>query len=137
MCGHSKRFVMSDVIRILSTEQLVCECSAAIAVPERALADPGHIRTFSATAASQSKHTVYALSRMMLIEFEDGELQPRRFQFDLTVTDGADPVRVDDGIVVARNLDGRLAVMSNAAKPLRKFIEVANRFCTRWIRLDI
>jgi len=74
---------------------------------------------------------------MMLIEFEDGELQPRQFQFELTVTTGASLVRVDDGIVVVRNLDGRLEVLSNAAKPLRKFIEVANRFCTRWIRLDI
>lgn len=137
MCGHSKRFVMSDVIRILSTEQLVCECLAAIAVPEIALSVPDYIRTFSATAGSQSKHSLYALSQMMLIEFEDGELQPRQFQFDLTVTSGASLVRVDDGIVIVRNLDGRLEVLSNAAKPLRKFIEAANRFCTRWIRLDI
>jgi len=128
---------MSDAIRILSADQLVCECSAAIAVPEMALSEAGYIRTFSATVGSQSKHALYALSQMMLMEFEDGELQPHQFQFDLTVTHGADSVRVDDGIVVARNLDGRLDVMSNAAKPLRKFIEVANRFCTRWIRLDI
>ena len=128
---------MSDAIHILSTDQLVCECLTAIAVPEIALSVPGHIRTFSATAGSQSKHSLYALSQMMLIEFEDGELQPREFQFDLTVTTGAILARVNDGIVAARNLDGRLEVLSNAAKPLRKFIEVTNRFCTRWIRLDI
>ena len=128
---------MSDVIRILSADQLVCECLAAIAVPEIALSVPDYIRTFSATAGSQSKHSLYALSQMMLIEFEDGGLQPRQFQSDLTVTDGASRVRVDDGIVVARNLDGRLEVLSNAVKPLRRFVEVTNRFCTRWIRLDI
>ena len=128
---------MSDAIRILSADQLVCECSAAIAVPEIALSEGGHIRTFSATAGSQAKHLFYALSQMMLMEFEDGELQPRRFQSDLTVTDGTDVVRVDDGIVVARHLGGQLEAMSNTARPLRKFIEVANRFCTRWIRLDL
>ena len=128
---------MLNTIQILSTDQLVCECLAAIAVPEIALSVPGHIRTFSATAGSQSKHSIYALSQMMLIEFEDGEQQPRQFQFDLTVTNGASLFRVDHGVVVVRNLDGRLEVLSNAAKPLRKFIEVANRFCTRWIRLDI
>ena len=69
---------MSDVIRILSADQLVCECLAAIAVPEIALFFPDHIRTFSATAGSQSKHSLYALSQMMRIEFEDGELQPRK-----------------------------------------------------------
>ncbi len=128
---------MSNTIRILSTDQLVCECLAAIVVPEIALSVPGHIRAFSATAGSQSKHSLYALSQMMLIEFEDGELQLRRFQFDLTVTTGVSLLQVDNGIVVVRNLDGRLEVLSNAVKPLRKFIEVANRFCTRWIRLDI
>ena len=128
---------MSDAIRILSADKLVCECSDAIAVPEIAISAPNHIRAFSATAGSQVKHGIYALSQMMLVEFEDGELQPRRFQFDITVAFRASLVRVDDGIVVARNLDGRLEVLSNAAKPLRRFIEVTHRFCTRWIRLDI
>ena len=128
---------MLDAIHILSADQLVCESLDAIAVPEIALSAPDHIRTFSATTGSQNKHNLYTLSQMMLIEFEDGELKPRQFQSDLTVTAGASRVRVDDGIVVARNLDGRLEVLSNAQKPLRKFVEVTNRFCTRWIRLDI
>ncbi|MCP4344590.1 MAG: hypothetical protein GY795_03565 [Desulfobacterales bacterium] len=124
-------------IEISAGNQPTIECMAVILVPEIALTEPGHIRTFAANQTAQSKHEFYALGQMALIQFEDGELMPRQITDPVDVKADEETVRIDAGIVICRTLSGELAVISNTDNRPRKYLETANRFCTRWIRLDI
>ena len=112
-------------------------CMSVIAVPEIALSEPGHIRTFTAGPSAQSKHEFHALGQMALMQFEDGETTPREIEGDICVSAGDETLRIESGAVICRPESGELAIYINAGRPVRKFLETANRFCTRWIRLDI
>ncbi len=123
-------------IKVLTKNQPIIECMAVILVPEIALAEPGHIRTFASNQTAQSKHEFYALGQMALIQFEDSELVPRHTADSIDMQAGDETVSIDTGIVICRILSGELMIISNADNP-RKYLETAHRFCTRWIRLDI
>lgn len=112
-------------------------CMAVIAVPEIALTEPGHIRTFTAGPTALSKHEFHALGQMALMQFEDGETTPRKAGGGLDLTAGNETLRIESGAVICRLDSGELAIYTNADRPIRKYLETANRFCTRWIRLDI
>lgn len=124
-------------IEVFTHDKPASNCVAVILVPETALAEPGHISTFAANQTGQSKHEFYALAQMALIQFEDGELMPMQMAGPISMHFGNETVHVDAGIVICRAMSGELVIYSNTDRPLRKFLEVAHRFCTRWIRLDI
>ena len=112
-------------------------CLAVIAIPEIALSEAGHIRAFTTSPLAQSKHEFHALGQMALMQFEDAETIPCEIAGDIRLTAGDETLCIDSGAVVCRPTSGELAIYTNTARPPRKFLETANRFCTRWIRLDI
>lgn len=124
-------------IHISGTDHDPIECTAVIAVPEAALSEPGHIRTASVSPAGQSKHEFHAMSQMAFIQFDDGELEPRSYSAPLVVDMGGKHLQIDNGVVIGRLPAGGITVLSNVRQSVRSFLEAANRYCTRWIRLDI
>jgi len=113
------------------------DCTAVIVVPEQALIEAGHICCLSENQTGQSKHEFHALGQMALIQYEDGELSAQQVDGPLCVTAKDETVDMNNGIVVCRLRSGALTILSNADRPVRKYLETANRFCTRWVRLDI
>ncbi len=111
----------------------------AILVPDRAIDEPGHIRTLPAAPNSTAKHDLHQLSQMALFDFEDAELTPR------TVPDGVvlvarmddEVMQLEDGLIVLREEDGTPLVIAREGAAIRALLSHAHRFCTRWIRLDV
>lgn len=124
-------------LSVQDQSDLSLECKALILVPQRALAEPGHIRCLSAGQTGQSKHEFHALGQMALMQYEDGELTVQQVAGSLSVTAGQEAYALSHGVVVCRLISDGLAVLSNTDGPVRKYLEAANRFCTRWVRLDI
>ena len=44
---------------------------------------------------------------------------------------------VESGMVIYRVGQGSIRAVAHQELNLRKLLEAANRFCTRWVRLDI
>lgn len=112
-------------------------CTTVIVVPERALTAAGHIRTLTADQSSQGKHEFHALTQMALVQFEDRELEPIRVDGKIRVTAESETLELDKGLLIGRLLTGRIVLFINSGQPARKFLVVALRFCTRWIRLEL
>ena len=113
------------------------DCSVLILVPEKALAEAGHIRCLAESQTGQSKHEFHALGQMALIQHEDGELPVRQVAGTLVIDTDDETIELAEGLAICRRRSGALAIVSNAGRSARKYLEAANRFCTRWVRLDI
>ncbi len=113
------------------------DCVSAILVPDVALDEPGYIKTFSAQSGSHSKHEFQAMAQMAYYQFQDDEL-------DLVAIDGEIQIFYQDtleevatGMVIYRGDDGEFHVVIHDSLNKKKMLEATNRYCTRWVRLDI
>ena len=113
------------------------ECAIVVIVPEMALREAGYIQTLSSAGGSNAKHEFFALTQMALFQYEDGELKPELFASPLTIDNGQEEQRLEHGLIVCRQQNGQLSLLAHKAMNLKKLLEAANRFCTRWVRLDI
>ena len=113
------------------------KCRTIILVPDLALSEAGHIKMLSENTGPQTKHEFHALAQTALIRFQDKEL---------TITTVTGPMRVeatqgteyvDSGMAICRDTGGRLHVLAHSGSSNRKRLQTADRFCTRWIRLDL
>jgi len=56
----------------------------------------------------------------------------------ISVLGSGDVLQIDDGVVIARSAaQGDIILWSNAGQATHNYLETANRYCTRWIRLDV
>ncbi len=112
------------------------DCLCALIVPAQALDEPGYIKGVSA-AGSSSKHEFHALAQTAYYQFQDDELKVELTSRPLEIA-GADLHEVlDRGMVIYRDRQGNIRAVAHQGLKLRKLLEAANRFCTRWVRLDI
>ncbi len=121
---------------ILSSEKQI-DCRAVIVIPERALADATYIRTFSTASPVRSKHEFYTLAQIALIEFDDDEIKPQPVAGKISVAAGDEIFDLEAGMIICRLESEEFSIYMNSDQSVRKFIETANRYCTRWVRLDI
>lgn len=112
-------------------------CVSVILVPDMALEEPGYIKTFTAQSGSHSKHEFQAMAQMVYYQYQDDEL-------DLVTTHGEIEVfyqeNVEDiatGMVIYRDNAGEFHVVIHDSLNNKKMLEATNRYCTRWVRLDI
>lgn len=112
---------------------------SVIVVPDRALDEPGFIKTYSTTSGQMSKHDLHQLSQIALFDFEDGNLIPENLsgQDSLAVDFQNSITRIPDGIVLARLESGAPALLVCEGAEVMRLLKLAHRFCTRWIRLDV
>jgi hypothetical protein len=112
-------------------------CITVITVSEKALAEPGHIRTLAAAQSPGQKHEFHALAQMALFQFEDRELTPVVVKGKIRVKARSETLELDDGLLVGRLATGQIVLLINSSQRARKFLVAALRFCSRWIRLDL
>ncbi|WP_163340108.1 hypothetical protein [Desulfopila sp. IMCC35008] len=112
-------------------------CVSVILVPDIALNEPGYIKTFTAQSGSHSKHEFQAMAQMAYYQYQDDEL-------DLVTADGEIQVfyqetveEIASGMVIYRDKEGEFHVVIHDSLNKKKMLEATNRYCTRWVRLDI
>jgi len=126
------------MITVSGEEITARECATVIVVPEVAEREPGYIATMTTAEEANAKHEFFALAQMALFQYEDDELKAEPFSGPLTIRhDGHDEQRLERGIVICRDQEGQLRLLAHQEINLKKLLEAANRFCTRWVRLDI
>ncbi|MCP4745997.1 MAG: hypothetical protein GY874_07625 [Desulfobacteraceae bacterium] len=124
-------------LEIYNGNRLLADCACVIIVPEPALTEPGHIRCKAREQTGQSKHEFHALGQMALYQYEDGDYTPGQINGKLQIVKAGESMILEKGMVICRTAAGNLTVLSNSSGNPRKLLEAANRYCTRWVRLDI
>ena len=125
------------MISIHSTTIAVENCETVIVVPEKAIHEAGYIQMFSVKDSSHAKHEYHALAQMAYFQLQDDELEAHEIKSPLTIQTAAENIELSGGMVICRDNAGELYVLVQAGQNLKKLLEAAYRYCTRWVRLDI
>jgi hypothetical protein len=126
-----------DAIMIRSEDDTMAECSSAIIIPERAIIEAGYIRTVTTNANANSKHEFHAMAQIALSQFQEGELDIEAVHGPLTVEWKNEAETISAGVVVFLDSQGNFRLIGHPDQNVKKLLEVAHRFCSRWVRLDI
>ncbi len=125
-----------ELIRIQWDQDGTADCVCLLIVPERAVDEPGYIQWMH-MSGTINKHEFQALAQTAYYQFQDEELDCAFASEHITVRGLGDGNRLDDGIILFRDGGGAIRMLAHQAAPAKKLLETANRFCTRWVRLDI
>lgn len=128
---------MGNIIKIQGAKGTIDDCETVIIVPEIAINEAGYIKTHSRQESGNAKHEFHALAQMVYFQFQDGELEIVEIDSPLTISDGSERTELHDGVLLYRDLAGGLHVLAHARQNIKKLLEAAYRYCTRWVRLDI
>ncbi len=129
--------LQKDTIQIRSGDTLVTDCNSAILVPERAVHEAGYIKTLTTNAHAHSKHEFQAMAQTVYYRFQDDELEIAQIQGTLVLEWQGEAETIEGGIVIYRDGSGEFHVLAHSGQQVKKLLEAAYRFCTRWVRLDI
>jgi hypothetical protein len=111
--------------------------AGVIVVPEQAQSEGGYIRAFSSEQSGQSKHLYQAMAQTAYFLDQDDELTVRQYLQPLSVRCGGEELLLERGLAIVRTVDGSQEVLVVGPVNRKKLLEAANRYCTRWVRLDI
>ena len=125
------------MISISTSNQAINNCKTVIIVPTIAENEPGYIKVLTANIKSGSKHEFHALAQMAYFQVQDDELDIEPMHGECSIAHAGDVETVESGLVIYRSEDGMIHVIAHHDVPHKKLLEVANRYCTRWVRLDI
>ena len=112
------------------------ECDCLLMIPERAIGEHGYIKAMQRSATG-NKHEFQALAQTGYYQFQDDELDYCESAGSIEVIHGTERESLDDGMVLFREAGGTIRAVMHRSAPAKKLLEAANRWCTRWIRLDI
>lgn len=113
------------------------DCVGAILVPEIVLTEPGYLKTMTVNTDAHSKHEFFAMAQMAYYQYQDEELSMVRVKGAICLQQGGRVEVIDSGMVICRDGAGELLVLLHDQVNAKKILEAANRYCTRWVRLDI
>ena len=126
----------SQSLRLSWTPDGDAECDCLLIIPERAIEEHGFIKARQCSATG-NKHEFQALAQTGYYQFQDNELDYCETEGSIEMVHGTERESLEDGMVLFRDTGGAIrAVVHRTARP-KKLLEAANRFCTRWVRLDI
>ena len=112
------------------------ECDCLLIIPERAIEEHGYIKAMQRSATG-NKHEFQALAQTGYYQFQDDELDYCETVGRIKVVTGMERESLEDGMVLFRDTGGLIKAVVHKSAPAKKLLEAANRFCTRWVRLDI
>ena len=113
-------------------------CKSVIVIPAKALVDATYIRSFTTVSPVHSKHEFHTLAQIALIEFDDSEIQPQKVVGKIVLNVGGEIFDLESGMIICRLESEEFSIYMNTEdQSPRKYLENANRYCTRWVRLDI
>ncbi|HBT96785.1 MAG TPA: hypothetical protein DEB25_03655 [Desulfobulbaceae bacterium] len=125
------------MITVSGQEIATVECQSVIIVPEMALREAGYIKTLTTAEAANAKHEFFALGQMALFQYQDEELKAELCVSPLIIHHEREEEHLERGLIVCRDQKGQLRLLAHKEINLTKLLEATNRFCTRWVRLDI
>ena len=125
------------MITVSGKEIAAVECQSVIIVPEMALREAGYIKTLTTAEEANAKHEFFALGQMALFQYQDEELKVELCAGPLVIRHGQEEEYLECGLLICRGREGHLRLLAQEGVNLTKLLEAANRFCTRWVRLDI
>lgn len=125
------------MIQIATADGRKIECDSIIVVPERALTEAGFIRAFTVKENAHAKHEYHTLAQMAYFQYQDEELEVIELHQPIQVVTDQETIDLAAGIIVFRLADGEFMVWAVGPVNKKKMLEATNRYCTRWVRLDI
>lgn len=128
---------MKDETIVVQAGTKNLDCDTVILVGAMAIEQDGHITLLSRNIGSQTKHEFYALAQMALIQFQDKELEVNPVEGPIVVAGKNENRQIASGMAICRTGAGELFVFAHGDQPSRRLLDAANRYCTRWVRLDI
>lgn len=126
-----------DFIKVALVSGEVYECSSVILVPEMAMTEPGYIQAMTAGETAHAKHEFHAMAQMAYYQHQDDELDIVSTDGPISVVQGEKHEKIESGMVICRDPDGEFQVVIHPHLNRKKMLETTNRYCTRWVRLDI
>ena len=126
-----------SLLEVFVEKTLFKECTTVIMVPEKALEEAGYIQMLSEKHDSASKHEFHAMAQMAYYQYQDDELDTETVNGELSVRSSEKTDVLNKGVLICRSKEGGLSVVAGDGLKVKKFLEAAHRFCTRWVRLDI
>ena len=112
------------------------ECDCLLIIPQRAVAEHGYIKALHRSATG-NKHEFQALAQTGYYQYQDDELDYCETAGSIEVVHGTERESLEDGMVLFRDAGGAIRALVHQSAHPKKLLEAANRFCTRWVRLDI
>ena len=112
------------------------ECECLLIIPIRAIEEHGYIKAMHRSTTG-NKHEFQALAQTGYFQWQDDELDYCETAGSIEVLHGTERESLEDGMVLFRDAGGAIRAVVHRAAPAKKLLEAANRFCTRWVRLDI
>lgn len=125
------------MIKIIFEGNSIENCNSVIIVPVKAIEEHGYIQTLTAKNDASSKHEFHAMAQMAYFQFQDDELEITTITDEIIVESGDSRDVLQSGLVLCRDLAGAFYVVMHEGLSGQKLLEAANRFCTRWVRIDI
>ena len=89
------------------------------------------------SADAHSKHEFHTMVQIALSRLEDGELDIEAVHGPLTVERKNEVETITAGLVVFLDPQGNFHLIAHPGQNAKKLLQVAHRFFTRWVRLDI
>jgi len=127
----------NDSIIIRFEDDTVTEGTSVIIIPEKAMNEAGYITTLTTKSKAHSKHEFHAIAHIALSRYQDGELEVEAVHGSFTIECKDEIETITAGVLVLLDSQGNLHLIDNSGQNVHKLLQLAHRFCTRWIRLDI
>jgi hypothetical protein len=126
----------NSLLQLKAGNDISAQCLCLLIIPAKAIDEPGYIKPLH-SSGSANKHELQALAQTAYYQLQDDELQLEQTTEPVLVGIGAEKKRVEEGMVLLRDEYGAIRAVVTGDVSARKLLETANRFCTRWVRLDI
>jgi hypothetical protein len=131
------RYNFNQMITLTCDGTSISSCSSVVIVPEIALQEPGYIKALTSGAGANAKHEFHALAQMAYFQYQDDELEIDLLKGTCRILKENNDETLESGLVIYRSGDGTIHIASHGDVNCKKLLEAANRYCTRWVRLDI
>ncbi len=125
------------MLNIYFEDTRIENCSAVIVIPEKAIDEAGYIQTLTRKNDASSKHEFHALAQTAYYQFQDDELPIDIVKGIIRIEFGDHQEKHSEAMVVYRDNSGSFCACVHEGLPAKKLLEAANRYCSRWVRLDI
>lgn len=112
------------------------DCVCVLIIPERAIDEPGYIKGVHCSGVT-NKHEFHALAQTAYYQHQDEELEFATVSRPIVIDGLSGREQLDSGVVLFRDMQGAIKAVVHESVSLKKLLESANRYCTRWVRLDI
>jgi len=126
-----------QMISITYDDMIISDCTSVLIVPDIAEQEPGYINTLTSAPGTGSKHEFHALAQMAYFQFQDDELEIEHMSSACRIYQDNGDQTLASGLIIFRSGAGTIHILSHQGVNYKKLLEAANRYCTRWVRLDI